>query len=34
MKKKTRADGKIRVVVLKKTRDGKRYYKHYWTYPC
>lgn len=28
-----RSDGKVRVSVLKKTRDGKMYYKHYWTYP-
>ena len=27
-----RADGRVRVSVLKRTRDGKMYYKHYWTY--
>ena len=26
------ADGRIRVSVLKRTRDGRMYYKHYWTY--
>lgn len=33
MRKMTRADGRVRVAVLKRTRDGRWYYKHYWTYP-